>query len=53
MALKLPWPAGMKAASIGPVTSNTMRDLKINVDVEAAQHDIPGLVAAIRKFFGV
>ena len=49
--LKLPWPAGMKVASIGPVTSATARERGLNVDVEAKQHDIPGLVSAIRKFF--
>lgn len=50
-ALGLPWPAGMKTASIGPITSKTMRELGMKVDVEAAQYDIPGLVAAIRAHF--
>jgi len=50
LALKLPWPAGLKTASIGPVTSQTMRELGLKVDIEASRHDIPGLVAAIRKF---
>ena len=50
--LKLPWPAGMKVASIGPITSATARDHGLTVDVEAKQHDIPGLVSAIGKFFG-
>src|SRR5438445_1284115 len=50
--LKLPWPAGMKVASIGPVTSATARERGLNVDAEAKQHDIPGLVSAIRQFFG-
>ena len=49
--LKLPWPAGMKVASIGPVTSATARERGLSVDVEAKQHDIPGLVIAIRQFF--
>jgi uroporphyrinogen III methyltransferase/synthase len=53
MALGLPWPARMQVASIGPVTSKTARELGLKVDVEARQHDIPGLVAAIRKFYGV
>jgi uroporphyrinogen III methyltransferase/synthase len=52
MALGLPWPAGMQVASIGPVTSKTARELGLNVDVEARRHDIPGLVDAIRKFYG-
>lgn len=51
LALGLPWPAGMKVASIGPVTSKTARDLGLEVAVEARRHDIPGLVDAVRKFF--
>ena len=51
MALNLPLPAELKTASIGPITSQTMRDLGLRVDVEAKQYDIPGLVAAIREFF--
>lgn len=51
MALKLPLPAGLKTASIGPVTSKTMRELGLTVDVEAKQYDIPGLVSAISRFF--
>ena len=50
--LKLPWPAGMKVASIGPITSATAREHGLTVDVEAKQHDIPGLVTAVSKFFG-
>ncbi|HSH39053.1 MAG TPA: uroporphyrinogen-III C-methyltransferase [Chthoniobacterales bacterium] len=52
MALGLPWPAGMRVASIGPVTSKTARDLGLTVDLEARRHDVPGLVEAIRKFYG-
>lgn len=36
-------------ASIGPVTSSTLRELGLPVDVEAKQYTIPGLIAAIRK----
>ena len=50
--LKLPWPAGMKLASIGPITSATARTRGLNVDVEATRHDLPGLIEAIRKFYG-
>ena len=50
-ALKLPSPPGLCHASIGPVTSRTMRKLGMSVDVEAAAHDIPGLVSAIVKFY--
>ncbi|MEK0445107.1 MAG: uroporphyrinogen-III C-methyltransferase [Verrucomicrobiota bacterium] len=52
LALKLPMPAGLKTASIGPITSKTMRDMGLQVDVEATQYDIPGLQSAIRAFYG-
>ncbi len=52
LALGLPWPKGMKIASIGPVTSKTAREHGLKVDVEAKRHDIPGLVDAIKKFYG-
>jgi uroporphyrinogen-III synthase len=38
---------GITLASIGPVTSRTLRELKLGVDVEARQYTIPGLVQAI------
>jgi uroporphyrinogen III methyltransferase/synthase len=38
-------------ASIGPITSKTAREHGLKVATEAAQHDIPGLVEAIRDFF--
>jgi len=53
MALKLPLPPEMKTASIGPITSDTMRGLGLRVDVEAVRYDIPGLVEAIAGYFGV
>jgi len=49
LALNLPWPAGLKTASIGPVTSATMRSLGLKVDIEASRHDVDGLVNAIKK----
>jgi len=52
LALGLPWPKGMKIASIGPITSKTARDSGLKVDVEARRHDIDGLVDAIQKYFG-
>lgn len=52
LALGLPWPAGMQVASIGPITSRTARERGLTVSVEASRHDIPGLVEAIRGFFG-
>jgi len=39
--------AGITLASIGPVTSATLRDLKLGADVEAKQYTIPGLIQAI------
>ena len=51
MELGLSLPKGLKTASIGPVTSAEMRRLGLPVDLEAAQHDIPGLVAAVKGFY--
>ena len=39
--------AGIQMASIGPVTSATLRDLGLPVDISARQYTIPGLVEAI------
>ena len=52
LALGVPWPDGIRVASIGPITSKTARACGLNVDVEARRHDIDGLVEAIRNFFG-
>jgi uroporphyrinogen III methyltransferase/synthase len=38
-------------ASIGPITSETLRKLGLPVTVEAAESTIPGLVRAIRQYF--
>ncbi len=38
---------GIKFASIGPVTTATLRDLRLGVDLDAKQYTIPGLIAAI------
>jgi uroporphyrinogen III methyltransferase/synthase len=51
LALGLPWPKGMRIASIGPITSKMVRDQGLNVDIEARRHDIDGLVQAIRELF--
>ena len=51
LALGLPWPKGMRIASIGPITSKTAADHGLKIDIEARRHDIEGLVEAIRKFF--
>ncbi len=38
---------GVHTASIGPVTSATLRDFGLPVDIEAREYTIPGLIAAI------
>jgi uroporphyrinogen-III synthase len=40
---------GVHTASIGPVTSATLREFGLPVDIEAKEYTIPGLVAAIVK----
>jgi len=49
--LGLEWPEGCVAGSIGPVTSETLRKHNRPPAFEAHPHDIPGLVAAIVKYF--
>ncbi|MBL9115277.1 MAG: uroporphyrinogen-III C-methyltransferase [Verrucomicrobiaceae bacterium] len=49
--LGLELPAGIKVASIGPITSQTLRARGVKIDIEATEFSIPGLVAAIRKYF--
>ncbi len=38
---------GIRFASIGPVTSSTLREFSLPVDIEAREYTIPGLVEAI------
>lgn len=38
---------GVRLASIGPVTSRTMRECGLRVDIEAREYSMPGLVQAI------
>jgi uroporphyrinogen-III synthase len=38
---------GIRVASIGPVTSSTLRELGLRVDIGAKQFTIPGLVEAV------
>lgn len=38
---------GIQFASIGPITSATLRELGLRVDIEAKQYTIPGLIAAM------
>jgi uroporphyrinogen III methyltransferase/synthase len=43
--------AGVRVASIGPITSETARDLGFAVHIEAESYTIPGLCEAIRRHF--
>jgi len=48
--------SGIRSASIGPVTSATLREFKLPVNIQAEEYTIPGLVAAItsaRDTFGI
>ena len=38
---------GVRLASIGPVTSSTLREFNLRVDVEANEYTIPGLIQAV------
>jgi uroporphyrinogen III methyltransferase/synthase len=49
-SLKLPLPSGVKFASIGPVTTRTLEECGARPAVEAARHDVPGLVEAIQSY---
>ncbi|MCA1596324.1 MAG: uroporphyrinogen-III C-methyltransferase [Chloroflexi bacterium] len=41
-------PSGVQIACIGPVTAQTARDAGLRVDIVAEQHNIDGLVEAVR-----
>jgi len=45
------WPPTMAAASIGPITSRTLLDHGIEPVVEATEYTIPGLVAALCRWY--
>lgn len=42
---------GIRFASIGPITSATLREFGLRVDIAAKEFTIPGLVKAIRRAF--
>jgi len=42
---------GLLTSSIGPVTTATLKESGLNVDIEAKEFTIPGLVAAITRTF--
>jgi uroporphyrinogen-III synthase len=41
--------AGMRFASIGPVTSATLREVGCSVHIEATEYTIPGLIQSIKE----
>jgi uroporphyrinogen III methyltransferase / synthase len=41
------FPSGARIVSIGPITSESVREAGLEVDVEAERHDIDGLLAAL------
>lgn len=45
--------AGIALASIGPVTSDTLRELGLNPAIEANEPTVPALVQAIAEYFKV
>ena len=40
---------GIRFASIGPITSSSLRELGLPVHIEAAEYTMPGLIQAIRN----
>jgi uroporphyrinogen III methyltransferase/synthase len=44
---------GITVASIGPVTSNTLRECGLNVDVEAEEFTVDGLVTALAGYYAL
>ena len=49
-ALPFPFP-NVAALSIGPITSQTLRDLQWPPGAEADPHDVPGLIVAVTRYF--
>jgi uroporphyrinogen-III synthase len=45
--------AGIRFASIGPITSATLGELGLSVDIEAKEYTIPGLIEAIKADWAV
>jgi uroporphyrinogen III methyltransferase/synthase len=41
----------VKVASIGPATSEQLKNLRVKIDVEASEHTIDGLLDAIKKTY--
>ena len=51
-AYRTEWLEGVKLASIGPITSATLRRHGLTVDIEAREYTVPALVEAIAKAAG-
>jgi uroporphyrinogen III methyltransferase/synthase len=51
LELGLKLPPNIEVASIGPVTSDTLRAKGMKIAFEAEEHSIPGLVKAIQKHY--
>ncbi|MFK5921537.1 MAG: uroporphyrinogen-III C-methyltransferase [Verrucomicrobiota bacterium] len=49
LKLKLKLPEQLKIVSIGPATSRTLKAAGLDVDIEAKEHNIDGLIKAVRK----
>lgn len=49
--MDLPIPEHLMIASIGPITSQTLQSAGLQVDIEAKESNIPGLVSAIEDYF--
>ena len=49
--MDLPIPEHLIIASIGPITSQTLQAAGLQVDIEAEESNIPGLVSAIEDYF--
>lgn len=49
LKLKLDLPERLKIVSIGPATSRTLKAAGLDVDVEAKEHNLDGLITAVRK----
>ncbi len=52
LQLKLELPERLKIASIGPATSQTLKQAGLDVDIEAEEYNIDGLVDAVKKLGG-
>ena len=50
-ALGLELPKGVKIASIGPVTTDALKERGLKPHIEAQEYSIPGLIKAIEKHF--